>query len=64
MKYYVTTYDPQTYTFTPQKGVRIGPHLPEFPQRLPQSEQGVGYSCYRNDPSVSVSGYDAEDEKR
>jgi hypothetical protein len=52
--YQVTTWDCERQEFTPQAGVRKGPHTLWGLRRVFRKLQGMGYSCRRDDASVLV----------
>jgi hypothetical protein len=57
-RYYITTIDPDTSRFTPQRGVRTGPYTLWGLKRALRRLQALGYNCGRGDPSVLVERAD------
>lgn len=58
--YYVTTWDAERQQFTPQRGVRTGPHsLWGLRRALRKLQELGGYTADRGDSSVCVVGCDA-----
>lgn len=53
-KYYVTTWDTDLQEFTPQKGVRTGPHTWRGLRRALRALQELGYPARRGDSSTLV----------
>lgn len=53
-RYFVLTHDPDRDDYTPQRGVRKGPHSLWGLKRALQNLRNLGYACNRQDPSVYV----------
>ncbi|MCH8851120.1 MAG: hypothetical protein IID41_00545 [Planctomycetes bacterium] len=60
-KYYVTTWDTELEKFTPQKGVRTGPHSWRGLRRALRALQELGYPANRGDPSTLVESAEASE---
>jgi hypothetical protein len=51
-RYFVTTWDPELQTFTPQNGVRSGPYSLWGLRRALRALQGMGYDTTRDGGSA------------
>lgn len=62
-RYYITTWDSDSQTFTPQVGVRTGPYSLFGLRKAIHKLQAMGYDCGRSDPSIYVVSVDRGDSE-